>query len=228
MILGIETSAKLCSIAFGYESHTVLEYNLEVPMQHAVLLGQFVELGVRFIQTSPDIPEADKNAIDLAVVAIGPGSFTGLRIGLSYAQGFCFGRKIPIVGISNHQLLAWRGPAGVNTVYTIIDARREEVYLARLDITKEGYPQLSEHALVPKESLPDKLPEGSVLIRNEQVVLADETVKKIQSEKQCVLLRVRGTAADLLKLGNLKRQVEGPDDLSKLEPLYIRPFAGVL
>ncbi len=228
MILGIETSGKLCSIAFGKASYTLLEYNLEIPMQHAVLLGSFVEQGLRFLGESSVIPEQEKEEVDLLAVAIGPGSFTGLRIGLSYAQGFCYGHNIPIVGISNHQLLAARRPLGVETVYTLIDARREEVYLARLEISPEEYPRLIEHKLVLKADLAGTLHSGAVLLLNEQVTLNGDILDKIREERRCTVHRARCTASDLLKLADQKQMLEGADDLGILEPMYIRPFAGVL
>jgi len=228
MILGIETSGKLCSIAFGDEDRALLEYNLEIPMQHAVLLAHFAEQGLRFLQQSSFLPGQDNKKIELVAVAIGPGSFTGLRIGLSYAQGFCYGKKIPIVGISNHQLLAVKRPQGAQTVYTLIDARREEVYLARLDISVEGYPRLAEHKLAQKNELPQAFPSGAVLILDEQMTLYEDILNRIEKECRCTVLRARCTAADLLKLAGRKQRLEGADTLSGLEPMYIRPFAGVL
>ena len=228
MILGIETSGNLCSLAFGDESHAVLEYNLEIPMQHAVLLARFVEQGLQFLKQSSFVPEQDKKEIDLVAVAIGPGSFTGLRIGLSYAQGFCYGKRIPIVGISNHQLLAAHRPSGVPAVHTLIDARREEVYLARLEIAAGGYPRLVEHKLVQKSELPQTLPTGGVLVLNEQVTIQDDIMNHIEGERRITVLKARCTASDLLKLAGQKQRLEGTDTLSGLEPMYIRPFAGVL
>ncbi|MEJ2542636.1 MAG: tRNA (adenosine(37)-N6)-threonylcarbamoyltransferase complex dimerization subunit type 1 TsaB [Calditrichaceae bacterium] len=129
MILGIETSDLLCSVAFVENDRILAEYNHELPRQHASLVGSLVENGGKFLTDNKLASENFMDDLKLVAVSIGPGSFTGLRIGLSYAQGLCLGKNIPIVGISNHQVLAEYCPDDSNKVFTIIDARQDEVYL---------------------------------------------------------------------------------------------------
>ena len=116
MILAIETSATLCSVVFWEDDNILVQYNHNEPMQHARLLGQLVEKGLAELG-----PKAD--SLSAVAVAIGPGSFTGLRIGLSYAQGFCFGKNLPLVGVSNHQVLACQAVAQKEIIFSIIDAQ---------------------------------------------------------------------------------------------------------
>ncbi|RMH63042.1 MAG: tRNA (adenosine(37)-N6)-threonylcarbamoyltransferase complex dimerization subunit type 1 TsaB [Calditrichaeota bacterium] len=89
MILAIESSDRLCSVALWHEGQTVIAFESELPMQHTRLLGGWVEQALAF---AADQPAFQNQAPRAVVVANGPGSFTGLRIGVSYARGF------PMVG----------------------------------------------------------------------------------------------------------------------------------
>jgi len=102
MILALETSDILCSVAFWDKGQKLVEYNHELARQHASLIGDLVDNGLTFLSDPVRKDSMSIDDIKLVCVAIGPGSFTGLRIGLSYAQGFCLGRGLAVCGISNH------------------------------------------------------------------------------------------------------------------------------
>lgn len=131
-ILAIETSSKYCSVALIHEG--LAEFNREddIEMNHARAIGPFVEDCMK---------EASRRdwKIDAVAVSMGPGSYTGLRIGLSMAKGLCFSLDVPLIGISTLQLLAvkamfrdldWQGD---EILVPMIDARRMEVYTAAYD-----------------------------------------------------------------------------------------------
>jgi len=157
MILAIETSASLCSVVFWEEGKIIKEFNSDAPMQHSKLLGGFIEAGLKEIKKDPN----------LVAVAIGPGSFTGLRIGLSYAQGLCFGKNIAVVGVSNHQALAMQNTISSKNLFTAIDARRDELYIAKHCINDTF--DIISHEIVAIENLDSFLPENSTLILYEDV-----------------------------------------------------------
>ena len=111
-ILNIETSTSVCSVAASQDGQTIfVKEDLKGP-SHAVSLGVFVDEALSFI---------DSHAIPLDAVAVscGPGSYTGLRIGVSMAKGVCYGRNAPLIGIP--------------TLEVLTDARRMEVYAAVYD-----------------------------------------------------------------------------------------------
>ena len=230
MILSIETSDVWCSVAFWDEQseRTLLELNLEIPAQHAALLASVVQSGQEYIQKFIRGLAPFEEQISLTAVSVGPGSFTGLRIGLSFAQGFCFARNIPVVGISNHQILATQMKPCDQQQFTMIDARREEMYMAKIRYDSDNFPQIEEHSIVRKEKLPEVIPPGSLLIKPEFHNLDSEIIKNLRVKG--VVLHGKGSypAHILAKLGYQKLQKFGADDFKTLEPLYIRPFAGVL
>ena len=97
-ILHIDTSTRVCSVALSQDSEVIFSReDLEGP-SHAVSCGVYVEEALSF---------AESHAIPLDAVAVskGPGSYTGLRIGVSMAKGVCYGRKVPLVGLSTLEVL---------------------------------------------------------------------------------------------------------------------------
>ena len=227
MILGIETSDLLCSVAFVNDGRTLAEYNHEIPRQHASLLGILVEKGVAFLDSSHLGDQESSNSIDLVAVALGPGSFTGLRIGLSYAQGFCAAGNIPIIGVSNHEVLAGYCPYGSETIYTIIDARRDEVYLARLVLNDDKYYDITSHDIVSKTKLADRIEERSIIIYDRNTILNEDVIGSLLKKQIIIIDSAKYSAAMTARIGGVKFKFKGSDNLSDLEPLYIRPFAGI-
>jgi len=215
MILAIETSSTLCSIAFWESNRILVEYESDTPMQHATLIGQFVEKGLKKTGRIPD----------LVTVAIGPGSFTGLRIGLSFAQGFCFGRKIPIVGVSNHQVLAIQKTTSNKPIYSIIDARRNEVYLAKHKTGKIA--EIESHQIVSIEELSEKIPGPAKLICEQSIVIPENSITRFKDKGIEIIPDRKYSAALIAQIGQNIFKKKGADDIETLEPLYIRPFAGV-
>lgn len=225
MVLAIETSDILCSIAFYKDGRSLIEYNMELPMQHASLVGRFVKQGLKFLSEEERNPKYTADDIGLVSVALGPGSFTGLRIGLSYAQGLCLGKEIPIIGISNHQILAHSRPRDWNKVITIIEARRNEVYLAEHMINGDDFSEIQNHKIIRKEDVANRLDSDTVLIMKDGLELETEMQRQIAS-KAGVVLSGKYSANILARLSVEKMNRLGADDLDTLEPMYIRPFAG--
>ena len=127
-ILNIETSTSVCSVALGSEGQIIDHYENYDGQTHATLLSQF-------IKDALDCVARKELTLDAIAVSIGPGSYTGLRIGLSQAKGLAFGLDIPLIGINTLHILT------VSALFQeffdddvlfvpMIDARRMEVYTA--------------------------------------------------------------------------------------------------
>ena len=132
VILNIETSTRVCSVALSQDGEVLTEKcDLNGP-NHAVCLGVFVDEVLSF---------AESHALPLDAVAVsqGPGSYTGLRIGVSMAKGVCYGRSVPLIGIPTLQLLCVEPLLYHDEIeddallIPMIDARRMEVYSAVYD-----------------------------------------------------------------------------------------------
>ena len=156
-ILHIETSTHVCSVAVSQDGASIFTKEDFNGPSHAVVLGVYVDEALSFIE-SHAIP------LDAVSVSCGPGSYTGLRIGVSMAKGICYGRNIPLIGIPTLEvmsvpiLLHEELPEDA-LLCPMIDARRMEVYAAVYDralkprraigadiITEDSYAEfLNEH-----------------------------------------------------------------------------------
>ncbi|MGL4598338.1 MAG: tRNA (adenosine(37)-N6)-threonylcarbamoyltransferase complex dimerization subunit type 1 TsaB [Bacteroidia bacterium] len=130
MILHLETSTSVCSVAISHDGAILSLVELDEPNKHAEVLTVFCERALR---------EAGVGASALQAVSVsgGPGSYTGLRIGVSTAKGFCYALKIPLIAIDTLQGMAAGMTSSINDPDALfcpmIDARRMEVYCAFYD-----------------------------------------------------------------------------------------------
>ena len=126
-ILNIETSTNVCSVAVSQDGSCIFNKEDHEGPNHAVILGVFVQEALSFIY-SHAIP------LDAVAVSCGPGSYTGLRIGLSMAKGICYGRDVKLIAIPTLELMCVPLLLGekINEenalLCPMIDARRMEVY----------------------------------------------------------------------------------------------------
>ncbi|MEG1998430.1 MAG: tRNA (adenosine(37)-N6)-threonylcarbamoyltransferase complex dimerization subunit type 1 TsaB, partial [Bacteroidales bacterium] len=130
-IINIETSTKVCSVALTVDGMVVLNREEKNGPSHTSLLGGYVSEALGFIRKNNLKPDA-------VAVSCGPGSYTGLRIGVSMAKGVCFGLDIPLIAVSTTELLACSVIFNEKCdeealLCPMIDARRMEVYSAVYD-----------------------------------------------------------------------------------------------
>ena len=123
-ILNIETATKNCSVALAKAGKTILCKEMaEEGYSHAEKLHVFI---------AEILQELQLNFKDLAAIAVsqGPGSYTGLRIGVSAAKGLCFALGIPMIAVDTLKILASKAAITDGVIVPMIDARRMEVYSA--------------------------------------------------------------------------------------------------
>lgn len=132
VILNIETSTAVCSAALTAEGQVLCHFEEFEARNHAALLSDYIKTCLDFA--------ADKEIkLDAVAVSLGPGSYTGLRIGLSEAKGLAYALDIPLIGVDTLQLMATRVmfsslDIDPDTIFVpMIDARRMEVYTAAYD-----------------------------------------------------------------------------------------------
>lgn len=128
-ILNIETSTNVCSVAISRNSEIIWNKESYEGPAHSTLLGIFVNEAFNFLKET-------NGKLDAVAISKGPGSYTGLRIGVSMAKGICFAQEIPLIAIDTLQIIAMAAQInGANTelLCPMIDARRMEVYCEIFD-----------------------------------------------------------------------------------------------
>ena len=135
LVLAIDTSTKIGSVSLYDDKIGVIgELNLYIKVNHSAVIMNMIDN--LFKMTKLSIKDVDRVA-----VSVGPGSFTGIRIGVAVAKGLCYGTKKSIVGINELDLLVQNIEAGEGIVIPLLDARKERVYYSIYE-KKEGLREL--------------------------------------------------------------------------------------
>lgn len=123
LLLAVDTTTMVCSVALGDEKSLWAEYSLNIKKTHSQrLMPQIINL----FQDSG----VDKKDINGIAVTIGPGSFTGIRIGMATALGLSQGLGVPVVGVKTLDALAWSGVCFQGLICPVLDARKDQAYFA--------------------------------------------------------------------------------------------------
>lgn len=219
-ILNIETSTDVCSVALTSEGQ-VLDHRENYEGQtHATLLSQYVKEML-------DYARSRELKLDAVAVSIGPGSYTGLRIGLSEAKGLAFGLEVPLIGVNTLQLMA------VSTMFNhfveedkvlyvpMIDARRMEVYTAAFNPALEAV--LEPQAMILDEHSFDALLEqGYTLIMMGNG--SDKARQVFTSGGVRFIEGIKPVAVDMLALAEKSWREQNFIDVAYSTPLYLKEF----
>lgn len=156
LILALETATPVCGVALMHEGRAIAVSCLDVGLRHSQLL--FSE-----IQRLLEVARATLEDVSHVAVSIGPGSFTGLRIGLSAAKGLCLPTDTPLVAVRTLQALAARVPHARSPVCALLDARRGQVYAGLYDTTT-GWPEQleEERALCPEDLMTSRAGQATI------------------------------------------------------------------
>ena len=129
-ILNIETSTTNCSVALSKNGKVIgLKEDNSLEYSHAERLHIHIDEVLKTAQIS-------KNQLNAIAISKGPGSYTGLRIGVSAAKGLCFALNIPLISVPTLEALAHQIENPKGTIVAMLDARRMEVYSGYLNIKK--------------------------------------------------------------------------------------------
>jgi len=225
LLLLIETATTSCSVALAQDNAIIALREIDQRNIHAEVITVYID--EVFKETGKQIKD-----IDAVAVSSGPGSYTGLRIGVSTAKGLCFSLDKPLVTVETlssmaHGLIA-RGNVEIkpNTILCpMIDARRMEVYTALFDSNgNEIKPTAAE--IIDENSFADVLGEREIVFFGDG---ADKCKTTLSYQFNAVFAGAfANSAQDLLVPANRKLNQRDFADVAYFEPFYLKDFiAGV-
>jgi tRNA threonylcarbamoyladenosine biosynthesis protein TsaB len=210
MVLAVDTATLQAGVALWRDGQTLAERRRTVTTHSEMLLSMidevFVEAGVA------------PSAIDAVACGAGPGSFTGLRIGLSTAKGLCFALQKPLVMVSSLAALAARAPDG--RVLATLDAFRGEVYAAVFTVAGGVPAREGAESVMAPAALTERLGGAPV-----DFVVGGGAAKYPELRGAARLLDEEAgpRPADVARLGAARAARGDYDDLAAATPAYIRP-----
>ncbi len=213
-ILHIETSTKVCSVALSEGGSVVFEKASFEGPSHASLAGLFVEEAVSVV----------KGALDAVAVSAGPGSYTGLRIGVSLAKGLCVGAGVPLIAVPTLELLASeaiRKHGDADSLYcAMMDARRMEVYAAIYDARLHPVRETMAEIITP-ESYASWLETRRVCFFGDG---ATKCQSVLTSEKAIFIDEIYPLATAMVPLAERAFLEKRFVNTAYFEPLYLKEF----
>lgn len=213
LILHIDTALETASVCLSDDENIIaLAINTD-QKDHAFWLHN----SIREMMIKHDTP---LNRLQAISVSIGPGSYTGLRVGLSAAKGFCYALNIPLIATGTLQMIANRvRKEATDLICPLIDARRMEVYAALYD------KQMTE--IEKPSALTVDANSFSDLLTNRKLIFTGSGSKKLQqilSHANASFIDKVVTAEQLVVFAHLSYRKQQFADLAYTEPLYIKDF----
>ena len=212
-ILLIESSTPTCSAAVSLNGKIV--WNKESPdsASHSAVLGVYVTEAIDFIQTN-------NLRLDAVAVSEGPGSYTGLRIGVSLAKGLCFGLEIPLIAVPTLKITAARFVPSDSYLCPMIDARRMEVYAALYDGNLNEIEPVRA-IIIKEDSYRDLLSHNKIIFFGSG---AEKCKSVIRSENAVFLDNIHPSASDMNKEAEQAFINKNFADIAYFEPFYLKEF----
>ncbi|WP_366186581.1 tRNA (adenosine(37)-N6)-threonylcarbamoyltransferase complex dimerization subunit type 1 TsaB [Flavobacterium ovatum] len=212
-ILNIETATRNCSVAIAKEGKTIVCLEIaEEGYSHAEKLHVFIEQALK---------ESGVSYQELTAVAVsqGPGSYTGLRIGVSAAKGLCYALNIPLIAVDTLKSLASQVTVASGFIVPMLDARRMEVYSAIF----------SSDLNVERETQAEIITEDSFSVIQEPIYFVGDCANKckiVLNKPSFIFLEeiIFPSAKDMSALSYEQYKNKATVDVAYFEPFYLKDF----
>jgi tRNA threonylcarbamoyladenosine biosynthesis protein TsaB len=215
LILNIETATQICSTCLSRDGHVIAIRETTESNSHALLLGTFIQ--ELFSEAGLTIDN-----LDAVAVSSGPGSYTGLRIGVSMAKGICYSRNIPLIAIPTLEAMAMgmRNKCDADYLVPMIDAGRMEVYSAVFDQNIQQI-RKDQPQIIDQDSFSEEVKNGSICYFGGGAPKCKEVI-----ERKNVSFKEGGlpTSNSMAGLAEKYYNANHFADTAYFEPFYLKEF----
>ena len=213
-VVGIETSGLIGSVAVCDGNTVVGKQTFGKASNHGKEIVSSLETVFNEVRWKPD-------DIDLIAVSIGPGSYTGLRIGVTCAKTLAYGLAKPVINVPTLDVLAKNIKVDAKHICPVIDAKRKRVYACIYDRNNSKNKRITDYLIITPDELKDILPESTLIfgdgVAPYKEIFAQMKVTIIEDEKPGI-----AEAVDVAMLG-LERYEQGERcEINALVPIYLR------
>ncbi len=214
-IILIETSTALCSVALAEEGNIVAYRESSAPKAHASLTAVFIQE----MLSERGLTMADCDAV---CVSMGPGSYTGLRVGVSTAKGLCFGSGKPLLAVGTLDTLVAQADSDARFIIPMVDARRMEVYTA---VFENGV-QLTETApaIIDENSFAEYLEQGTCMFIGDGAGKCADVIKHPNAS----FCQCWPKASSMLSPATAAYKEKRFEDVAYFEPFYLKEFVATV
>lgn len=169
-ILGIDTSTMAANVAVLEDDKLICEYTINTKKTHSQKLMPMIENMLK-------LSDLDIKEIDAIAICVGPGSFTGLRIGMATAKAMAHVNNIPLIGVNSLEILGANMDLCNRNICSILDAQRNQVYMNKYILKDYKITELEEISIKPIDELLEEISSS-----NEDWVLVGEAVYKYKEK----------------------------------------------
>ena len=169
-ILGIDTSTMAANVAVLEDDKLICEYTINTKKTHSQKLMPMIENMLK-------LSDLDIKEIDAIAICVGPGSFTGLRIGMATAKAMAHVNNIPLIGVNSLEILGANMDLCNRNICSLLDAQRNQVYMNKYILKDDKITELEEISIKPIDELLEEISSS-----NEDWVLVGEAVYKYKEK----------------------------------------------
>jgi tRNA threonylcarbamoyladenosine biosynthesis protein TsaB len=223
-LLHIETSTQICSVALSIDGNIIAIRESSEDKSHATLMSSFIDEMLKECQL-------DISNIDAVSVSKGPGSYTGLRIGVSLAKGICYALEKPLISVSTLEALALgiknnfekhiaNSDKSAYLFCPMIDARRMEVYTALYNSKNEIIKDVNALIVEPNSF--------DTYFENHKIIFFGNGAAKcktsLQHSNAIFIDNIETSAANMISIAERKYQEKNFENTAYFEPYYLKDF----
>ena len=229
LILNIETSTMVCSVSISKEGKVLGTKESNEEKSHAKKLTIFIDELIKELNYTFD-------DIDAVAISKGPGSYTGLRIGVSTAKGLCYAKDIPLIAINTLQAMAYgivsedkfKNQVGDDVenilLVPMIDARRMEVYSAFFNFKGEFKREVKAE-IIDEKSYQETLSKQKMIFFGN----GSEKIHDVIKHENAIFIEdINPSAKDMAKLSETAFNNNDFEDVAYFEPFYLKDFVATV